>query len=72
MIVLGYPKKLSGHAGPNRKIRITLSHRVNRLPHTGSRMWIADLRGDRYFTHFEVIILIDGLHAGKGTKLHEK
>ena len=30
-------------------------HRTKRLPHTGSRMQVAGLRGDSYFTHFEVV-----------------
>ena len=34
---------------------VVSSHRTKRLPHTGSRMRVAGLRGDSYFTHFEVV-----------------
>ena len=31
------------------------SHGVKKLPHTGFGMRVAGLRGDSYFTHFEVV-----------------
>ena len=34
------------------------SHRTKSLSHTGSRLRIAVLRGDSYFTHFEVVRMI--------------
>ena len=44
-----------------------------RVPHTEPLMRVAGLRGDRYFTHFEVVSdKIGDLHAGNGTMLHEK
>ena len=36
---------------------------VLRLSHTEPRMWIADVQGGRYFTHFEVLTVIE-LTAG--------
>ena len=54
------------HTGrPIRHASIT-SHNADfvlKLPHSGPRMWFADVRGGRYFTHLEVV-RVEELTAG--------